>query len=308
MSFETDLLIDRRRLKRRLIVWRVVAVLAVVAAVLVGLRGHGLFRLSGGHVALVRIGGIITDDADLQKIITRVGRDRSAKALIVAIDSPGGSAGGGEALHDAIARVAAVKPVVAVMGSVAASAGYMIAVPAARIFAREGTLTGSIGVFLEAPDISGLLGKIGVSTEVIKSGPLKDEPSLTQPLSPEGRQMLQDLVMNLYNQFVAMVAAGRHMDPDQVRKIADGRPYTGQQALQLGLIDAIGGEPEAREWLAQNRGIPTSLPVQEVSGQGFIARALSSMLTPAINALTKILGTQWLTLDGRTMLWQRSAE
>lgn len=306
MSFETDLLIDRRRLKRRLIVWRVIAVLAVVAAVVVAVRGHGLFRFSGSHVALVRIDGVITDDADLERAIARVGRDRSAKALIVSIDSPGGSAGGGEALHDAIARVAAVKPVVAVLGSVAASAGYMVAVPAARIFAREGTLTGSIGVFLEAPDISGLLGKIGVSTEVVKSGPLKDEPSLTQPLSPEGRQMLQDLVMNIYNQFVAMVATGRHMNPDQVRKIADGRPYTGQQALQLGLIDAIGGQPEAREWLAQNRGIPTSLPVREISDQGLIARTFSSMLTPVINAVVKSIATQWLMLDARTMLWQRS--
>ncbi len=306
MSFETDLLLDRRRLKRRLIAWRVIAVLAVVAAVLVAVRGHGLFRFSGGHVALVRIDGIITDDANLERAIARVGRDRSAKAMIVSIDSPGGSVGGGEALHDAIAGVAAVKPVVAVLGSVAASAGYMIAVPAARIFAREGTLTGSIGVFLEAPDISGLLGKIGVSTEVIKSGPLKDEPGLTQPLSPEGRQMLQDLVMNLYNQFVAMVATGRHMDPDRVRKIADGRPYTGQQALKLGLVDAIGGQPEARRWLAQNRGIPASLPVQEISDQGFIARTLSSMLTPVVNAVVKSIGTQWLTLDARAVLWQRS--
>lgn len=308
MSFETDLLIDRRRLKRRLILWRVIAVLAVVAAVLVGIRGSGLFGVHGGHVALVRIDGIITDDADLQKAIRQVGRDPSAKAMIIAIDSPGGSAGGGEALHDTIARVAAVKPVVAVMGSVAASAGYMVAVPAARIFARQGTLTGSIGVFVEAPDISGLLGKIGVSTQVIKSGPLKDEPSLTQPLSPEGRQMLQGLVMNLYDQFVAMVADGRHMTPDRIRQIADGRPYTGQQALQLGLIDAIGGLPEARDWLAQNRGIPASLPTEEVTTGGFVTRVFSSMLAPVINAVGKSVVTQWLMLDARSVLWQRSGE
>ncbi len=282
--------------------------LAVVAAVLVGVRGNGLFGVRGGHVALVRINGIITDDADLQKSIAQVGRDPSARAMIVAIDSPGGSAGGGEALHDTIARVAAVKPVVAIMGGVAASAGYMIAVPAARIFAREGTLTGSIGVFVEAPDISGLLGKVGVSTEVIKSGPLKDEPSLTQPLSPEGRQMLQGLVMNLYEQFVSMVADGRHMAPDRVRQIADGRPYTGQQALKLGLIDAIGGLPEARDWLAQNRGIPLSLPTEEVSTSGLVARLFSTMLTPVINAVGKSIGTQWLMLDARSALWQRSDE
>ena len=167
------------------------------------------------------------------------------------IDSPGGSVAGGEALHDAIGRVAAKKPVVAVMGGEAASAGYMIAVPAARIFAREATLTGSIGVLLETGEASGLLGKIGITADAITSGPLKDQPSFTRPLTDQGREVLQALVMDMYDQFVGMVATGRHMDPARVRELADGRAYTGRQALKLGLIDAIGGEREARAMAGQ---------------------------------------------------------
>ena len=247
MSLDADLLIDRRRLKRQVIVWRVVAVLAVLAAALTALHAgdSGIFG-TGPYVARLRVDGVIGSDDRLAAQVRDLANDPQAKALIVSIDSPGGSVAGGEALHDAIAKVAAKKPVVAVMGGTAASAGYMIAVPAARIFARAGTLTGSIGVYLQSVEFSGLLTRLGIDAEVVKSGPLKDQPGLTEPLTPAGRQMLQGLVMNLYDQFVAMVAAGRHMDPETVRHLADGRPYTGAQALKLGLIDALGGEDAAR--------------------------------------------------------------
>src|SRR6478672_6664414 len=223
MSLETDLLLDRRRLKRRLFVWRSLAVLAVLAAVLVALRGQHV-GLGRSHLARLMVSGIITDDRKLNETVTKLADDDSVKALIVAINSPGGSVAGGEALHDAIAHVADKKPVVAVMGGTAASAGYMVAVPAARIFAREATLTGSIGVLLETGEVSGLLKSIGVNAEAITSGPLKDQPSFTKPLSPEGREVLQGLVLDMYDQFVGMVANGRHMDAARVRELADGRP------------------------------------------------------------------------------------
>ncbi len=250
MSLETDLLLDRRRLKRRLFFWRSFAVLAVLAAVLVVLRGEHV-GFGRSHVARLTVSGIISDDRKVDEAVTKLADNANVKALIVAIDSPGGSVAGGEGLHDAIARVAEKKPVVAVMGGVAASAGYMIAVPAARIFAREATLTGSIGVLLETGEVSGLLKSIGVNAEAITSGPLKDQPSFTKPLSPQGRDVLQGLVMDMYDQFVGMVASGRHMDDARVRELADGRAYTGRQALKLGLVDAIGGEQDARLWLAQ---------------------------------------------------------
>ncbi|MGI4939971.1 MAG: signal peptide peptidase SppA, partial [Janthinobacterium lividum] len=221
--------------------------------------------------------------------------------LIVRVNSPGGSVAGGEALHDAIARVAAVKPVVAVMGGTAASAGYMVSVPAARIFARQSTLTGSIGVILETGEISGLLGKLGVTATALVSGPLKDQPSFTAPLSPQGRVVLQGLVGDLYEQFVAMVASGRHMDPARVRELGDGRAYTGRQALGLGLIDQIGGEDEARAWLHDVRHVTEGLPVRTVRRpEGVLARGLGAVFGGA----AKSLMLQGLTLDGAWALWQ----
>ena len=305
MSLETDLLIDRRRLKRHLVFWRALAVLALVVAALVGIRGHGLIG-AGAYVARLRVDGIITDDPKLVAAVRKLADDRSVKALIVAINSPGGSVGGGEALHDAIAQVAAKKPVVAVMGGLAASAAYMIAVPAARIYAYQGTLTGDIGVFLQSADISGLLGKLGIGTEVIKSGPMKDEPNYLAPLTPAARDMLQGIVMNLYDQFVAMVAAGRHMDPAKVRQLADGRPYTGQQALQLGLIDAIGDEHDARQWLASTKGVLADLPVHDVSTEGFAARELDGSLQWVLDGFSKSIVSQWLSIDDAWAVWQRS--
>jgi protease-4 len=146
VTLETDLLLDRRRLKRRLVLWRSFAVLAVAAALLISARGGGGLVVVGPHVARLAVTGLITEDRKLTEAIDKLTEDNSVKALIVAIDSPGGTVSGGESLHNAIRRVAAKKPVVAVMGGVAASAGYMIAVSAERIFARESTLTGSIGV------------------------------------------------------------------------------------------------------------------------------------------------------------------
>src|ERR1700722_1729709 len=233
MSLETDLLLDRRRLKRRLVFWRVFSVLAVIVAVLAGMHGAGL-ATTGAYITRVSVNGLITEDHKVTDAIDKLADDSRVKAVILSINSPGGSVAGGETIHDAIARVAAKKPVVVTMGGLAASAGYMIALPATRIFARDATLTGSIGVLLETGEVSGLLGKLGISAEVVRSGPLKDEPSLVRPLSPEGKDVLQGLVNDMYDQFVGMVAAGRHMDPAKVRALGDGRAYTGRQALSLG--------------------------------------------------------------------------
>jgi len=305
VSLETDLLLDRRRLKRRLFVWRSLTVIAVLAAVLVALRGAHV-AVGGAHIERLTISGIIGDNRKLNEAINKLADDSSVRALIVAIDSPGGSVAGGEGLHDAIARIAVKKPVVAVMAGTAASAGYMIAVPAERIFAREATLTGSIGVLLETGEVSGLLGKIGISTDAIVSGPLKDQPSFTKPMSPEGRQVLQALVMDMYDQFVGMVASGRHMDPARVRELADGRAYTGHQALKLGLVDQIGDEHDAREWLAKTKGVSVDLPVDDLSTDSLSGRLFSSSIGWVVDSVWKSLFSQGVMLDGAWALWQRS--
>ena len=308
MSLDTDLLLDRRRLKRRLFYWRGAAVLAVLACLLL-LAGRG-GAIGRAHVARLTVSGIITSDRALDEAVAKLAGDDTVKALLVEIDSPGGSVAGGEALHNAIARVAAKKPVVAVMGGTAASAGYMIAVPAARIFASGTTLTGSIGVILETGEASGLLGKLGLTAEAITSGPLKDQPSFTRPLTTEGRDVLHGLVMDLFDQFVGMVADGRHMAADKVRALADGRAYTGRQALALGLVDAIGGETEARDWLAADRGVARGLPTRDVSTKGWAERTFGDALGGVSEGILKSVLFQGVRLDGAWAVWQplRSGE
>lgn len=271
---ETDLLLDRRRLKRRLNFWRVAAVVAFVAAALVALRPAGL--PGGRHVARVNLTGVITEDRKLLEAVTALAKDASVPAVVVSIDSPGGSVAGGESLHAALSRVAAAKPVVAVMRGTAASAGYMAALPAARIFARESTLTGSIGVILQTGEVSGLLDRLGVSAEAITSGPLKDQPNFFRPLTPQGREYLNGLVRDMHEQFVAMVARSRGLDPARVRDLADGRAYTGRQAHALGLVDEIGGEADARDWLARERGVPATIPARDVRPGGFYDRTIGT--------------------------------
>src|SRR6478672_11230686 len=185
MALETDLLIDRRRLKRRLALWRAGAVLLLLG----GALALGVQRIEApfgrGHVTRLAVEGFISDDRRLAESIDKLAKDDTTRALVVSIDSPGGSVGGGEMLHAALLRLREKKPVVAVMRGTAASAGYMTAVAAERIWARESTVTGSIGVLLQTFDGSELLGRLGLRTDAIVSGPLKAQPSPFQPMSPE---------------------------------------------------------------------------------------------------------------------------
>ncbi|WP_144185646.1 signal peptide peptidase SppA [Elioraea rosea] len=302
MALESDLLIDRRRLKRGIALWRGIALAAVLGAiVLAGLESGPARSLLGGSVARLSVSGVITEDRDRDRALASVAEDASVRALVVAIDSPGGTVAGGEALHRALASVAARKPVVAVMGGTAASAGYMIALPAERIFAREATVTGSIGVLMQTTEFSELLDSLGIRAEALRSGPLKDQPSPFRPLTDEGRAALQAVVDDLYAQFVSMVASGRRMDEARVRAIADGRVFTGRQAIAAGLVDAIGGEAEARSWLAAEKGVPASLPFRDVADDDR-DRLIPRLLREARKALV----SERLSLDGLMAVWHPS--
>lgn len=301
MSLDADLLADRRRLRRRLTFWRALAILVVFG----GLGLAAALKAPGGlpgaqHILRLPVNGTITEDRRVLRALDRAATDASVRAVIVAIDSPGGTMAGGEALHGALRRVAEHKPVVAVMGATAASAGYMIAMPAQRVFARESTVTGSIGVLLQSVEISQLLDRLGIQPQVIASGPLKDQPSLFRPLTEEGRAALNRVIGDLYAQFVAIVAAGRHMDPDRVRALADGRVFTGRQALEAGLIDAIGGEREARAWLAAERQVPESLPVRDIETRSTAER----LIAQTTESVMKSLFSEWLGVDAPRALWQ----
>jgi protease-4 len=302
MSLESDLLIDRRRLKRGLALWRIVAIVAVLGALAVTLRDTGPARtLIGGHLARLSVTGLITENHDRDRALAEVARDTRARALIVAIDSPGGTVAGGEALYRALAQVAERKPVVAVLGGTAASAGYIVALPAERIFAREATVTGSIGVLMQTTEFSGLLERLGIRTEAITGGRLKDQPSPFRPLTEEGRAALAAVVQDLHAQFIRMVATGRNMPEAEVRALADGRVLTGRQAVGARLVDAIGGEAEARAWLAAEKGIPENLPVRDVT-----ARGEREWLARLLRDARKAVSDERLSLDGLFALWHPS--
>lgn len=298
MPLDSDILLDRRRLKRRLALWRAVAIVALVAVVLVGYaRFNGV--LVRDHVARYGIEGIILDDDVVTAALKEIAENSRVKALIVHIDSPGGTFVGGEQLYTALRNVAAEKPVVAVMGTVAASAGYMVAVASDQIFAHQGTITGSIGVIMQTTDITALLDKLGISVEAIKSAPLKASPSPLEPLSDEARAASQAIIDDMYGLFIEMVAEQRGFDIPRARGLADGRVFTGRQAVANGLIDAIGGEAEARDWLAAKRDVPKNLPVRDV----IIDYPAENWLASARVLSQKMLFPERLTLDGLISLW-----
>ncbi|RUT25061.1 signal peptide peptidase SppA [Asaia sp. W19] len=259
-----DLRLVYAQQRRRLLLWRGIAIAALIVTcgVLFAPRHAGP---PADAIARFEIKGIISDRVKPQlDAIARAGRDPHIQGLLLVIDSPGGGVTGGVAIHDAIAAFAARKPVAVSMQGVAASAGYMIAVPAQRIFAYPSTITGSIGVIMVRPDASALLGRIGVTTDTITSGPMKDQSQPFVALKPEGRVMLQGIVDDLFDQFVTMVSKGRHRSVDEIRQLADGRPYTGRQAVPLHLIDQIGNEEQATQWLKTQIANGKDLPVREL--------------------------------------------
>ena len=299
MALDADYLIDRRRLKRRLSFWRGLGVLALLLA---ALAAFGRFADLGGrdYIARHAVQGLITDDGRRRGVLAAIAKDDDARALIVRIHSPGGTLVGGEALYRSLRAVAREKPVVAVLGGLATSAGYMAAIGADRIVARRGTITGSIGVVMHTTEISGLLEKLGVGAETIRSAPLKAVPSGVEKLTEDGREVLQALIADGHAMFVDLVVERRGLDPAALDRVADGRVLTGRQALEADLVDLIGGEGEAVAWLENERGIAAGLPIRDVGkGRGRLGRLLDG--AAALGERTIL--SERLTLDGLVSVW-----
>jgi protease-4 len=304
MSFEPDRWLDRRRLKRGVIAWRTLAIVALVALVVVGVGRYGFGvggRLGvGDYVARLWVDGLIVDDPARDEVLADLITDSRARALIVRIDSPGGTAIGGEALYLALRQVAGKKPVIAVLGTTAASAAYLAALGADRIIARESSITGSIGVILQTADLTELLADIGISTEAIKSAPLKGQPSPFEPLSAAGRAASQAVVDDIYTLFVDRVAERRGLNRDQALALADGRVFTGRVAAKEGLIDGLGGEPEARAWLEKSHSLAASLPIRDLPDPADRPGLLRELLGLIKGGLQQTP----LRLDGVVSVWQ----
>jgi protease-4 len=314
---DTEEILERRRLRRRASFWRVAA-FAILAVAVIGLLAvatdlESLDRTAvRGQVAAIRVSGFIDTRPEAVELLERAAKADSVKAILLQIDSGGGAASGGEALFRAVRAAAEVKPVVAVIEGVGASAAYMTAIAADHVVARESAITGSIGVIFQYAHFEELLTKIGAEYEEVKSAPLKGEPSLFREPDPAAEEMVKAVVDDTYDWFVELVAERRDLSQAAARRLSDGSIYTGRQALRLKLIDTVGGDREARAWLETERNVSAELPLREWKKDEPL---LGLFATQALGGLARLVGLEpnagailprRLTVDGLLSVWQAS--
>lgn len=324
MSLDSDIIVDRRRIRRKLTFWRVMAALIAIAAIagfaLIATPGARGSFASAGSIARVQIEGLIRTDSERTRALERLENSQAA-AVIVHINSPGGTTAGSEQLYDSLTRLKAKKPLVVVVEGLAASGGYITAIASDHIIAQQSSLVGSIGVLFQFPNVSELLKTVGVKVEEVKSTPLKAAPNGYEPTSPEARAALDALVKDSYAWFKDLVKQRRGMDDTQLAKVVDGRVFTGRQAIDLKLIDQLGDEKTAVTWLEEQKGIKKGLSVRdykleprfgdlpflksaaavtlEALGFGSIAHQIAQ--TGVVQAVDRV------GLDGMLALWQPAA-
>jgi len=312
---EAETMIERRRLRRRLTLWRLLAV--VLAVLFIALLATGGQRFAGSgsflpHIARVSVSGIITDDQKMLELLDKVGKSSQVRAVILDINSPGGTTTGGEAMYDAIRQLAEKKPVVAVCGTLATSAAYIVALATDRIFVYGNTITGSVGVIFQWADVSELMRTLGVKVEEIKSGPLKAVPNPFQPADEKARALAEEMVQESKVWFVDLVAKRRKIEPAAVPGLTDGRIYSGRQAVEFKLVDEIGDEKDAKRWLQKERDVTPGLSVVEwkpktESGGVFswLFGSIASSLGVSAGNFASLFGqvSEGLRLDGLVSLW-----
>jgi protease-4 len=268
----------------------------------------------------VTIQGIIRGDTDRVEALDRLAKS-SARAVIVHVDSPGGTTAGAEQLYSALRQVADKKPTVVVIDGLAASGGYVAAMSADHIVSQSTSLVGSIGVLFQYPNVGDLLSKLGVKVEEIKSSPLKASPNGFEPTSPEARAAIEAIVRDSYDWFRGMVKDRRHLDDAALDRVADGRVFTGRQGIDLKLVDQIGTEQTAIDWLAKEKSIDPKLKVRDwqlksrFSELPFlhvaVAAGLDAVGLPAVARrildMSTVQAVERLNLDGLLALWHPSA-
>src|SRR6202789_410972 len=288
MSLDSDVIVDRRRIRRKLTFWRVAATVVAIAAIV----GFGLLLPPGGRSALtsagsiarINIQGLIISTQDRVEALERLEKSQAA-AVIVHINSPGGTTAGSEQLYDALTRLKAKKPLVVVVEGLAASGGYIAAIAADQIIAQQSSLVGSIGVLFQFPNFAELLKTVGVNVEEVNPSPLKAAPNGFEPTSPEPPEALASLVKDSYAWFRGLVKERRGMDDTLLEKVSDGRVFTGRQAIELKLIDQLGDEKTAVAWLVAQKGVQADLPVRDYK------------LTPRFSDLTFLRTAAAVTFD-----------
>jgi protease-4 len=252
--------------------------LIIVISVIVTVIGS-----SAGKVALVRVEGPIIEAKPVVDEIKGYVKDSSIRAIVLRVDSPGGGVVPSQEIYEQVKKARAKKKVIVSMGSVAASGGYYISAPADAIIANPGTITGSIGVIMVVPNLKGLLDKVGIKTEVVKSGKLKDLASVFRGIGPEEREILQGVMDDVHEQFIKAVADDRKLKISRVREMADGRIFSGRQALKAGLVDELGDLDFAVKRAAKMAGIEGEPEIVSKSAKGVIARLLEGQLPDGIS-------------------------
>jgi len=317
MSLETESILERRRIKRQLSFWRVLAVIALTLAAGAFFLADETSLIDRRQIARVSLEGMISEDRNLLRLLKRLGEANHVAGVILYVNSPGGTTTGGEAVYEALRQLAEKKPVVAQFGTVAASAAYIAGLGTDHIVARGNSITGSVGVIMQWPEVSGLLDKLGVKMNEVKSGPLKANPSPFQPLDDTGRELAERMIAESHQWFVDLVSSRRQIDTASVPGLVQGRVFSGREALQHRLIDEIGGEQEAIRWL-ESRGVEKDLKVvdwKEDDGAGWsFSGAVAGLLHQVASAIgtefasllsrDRTLGT--LALDGLLSVWQPS--
>lgn len=253
--------------------------------------------LPGGHgdrLALVTVRGPILDPAPTLAWIRRLETETRVRGVLLRVDSPGGGAAASQELYTALERLARRMPIAVSMGATAASGGLMVSMAGTRIFANPSTVTGSIGVRMDIPQLQGLMDKVGVGQETLVTAPFKDAGSYLRPLTPRDRAYFEHVLMDMHEQFVGIVATGRKMERPKAAALADGKIFTGQEAQRLGLVDVLGGEDAALDWLADTTGVPASRPLLRKKDA-----TRTALLERLLNGLTSLLGlAEALELSG----------
>jgi protease-4 len=258
------------------------------------------------HIARLEVDGFIIENSARDRALRRLAQDAASRAVLVHINSPGGSVAGSEELYLGLRAVAEQKPVVAVIGTIGASGGYIVALGADHILARETAITGSIGAILQTASVVGLLEKLGIAAETVKSRPLKGQPSPFEAFDPAARAAVQEVIDDSYRWFTGLVQTRRKLTAEQLQQVSDGRIFSGRQARERRLIDGFGGEVEARRWLETERDLPRDLPVRDLdygdtdSWRDWLGAATVAAL------FGKPLLREPLMLDGLLALWQPS--
>lgn len=315
MPLDADTLIARRKMRSRISFWRVLALMLGAVALVAttwALGSGGGFELGKkiDHVARIRVEGMITGDTNTLKMLKDIEKAKHAKALIVHINSPGGTTAGSEAIYEHVRMIARNRPVVAVMDTVAASGGYITAISADHIVARGNTITGSVGVIFQWAQVKELLSSLGIAFQERKSGELKAEPNMFNEPSEKALAVTDAMIRDSFNWFTGLVKERRGLNPQQIALISDGRVFTGRQALDAKLVDTIGGEEEARAWLEKEHSIAADMKVVDwkpeasatPGGLGiFGLRMIANWL--GVPGAAEAISAQTVRLDGLLVLW-----